>query len=91
MKLISMKRKKELYYIRKEIKKCLVSIMSTHIIHCRSWFSNNVFYRKVSEMKELYYRIELPNGTILPYKFERLDQVENYMIRNDIYGYIIIM
>ena len=42
-------------------------------------------------MKELYYRIELPNGIILPYKFERLDQVENYMIRNDIYGYIIIM
>ena len=41
-------------------------------------------------MKELYYRIELPNGTILPHKFERLDQVENFMIRNDIYGYIII-
>ena len=42
-------------------------------------------------MKKLYYRIELPNGTILPHKFERLDQVENYMICNDIYGYIIIM
>ena len=41
-------------------------------------------------MKELYYRIELPNGMILPHKFERLDQVENYMIRNNIYGHIII-
>ena len=41
-------------------------------------------------MKELYYKIELPNGTILPYRFERLDQVENFMICNDIYGYIII-
>ena len=44
-----------------------------------------------NKMKELYYRIELSNGTILPYRFERLDQVENFMIRNDIYGYIIIM
>ena len=42
------------------------------------------------EMKELYYRIELPNGTILPHRFERFDQAENFMIRNDIYGYIII-
>ena len=41
-------------------------------------------------MKELYYRIELSNGTILPHRFERFDQAENFMIRNDIYGYIII-
>ena len=42
-------------------------------------------------MKELYYRIELSNGTILPYKFERLDQIENFMIKNNINGYIVIM
>ena len=41
-------------------------------------------------MKELYYRIELPNGTILPHKFERFYQAENFMIRHDIDGYIII-
>ena len=41
-------------------------------------------------MKELYYTIELPNGTILPHKFERFDQAENFMIVNDIYGYITI-
>lgn len=41
-------------------------------------------------MKELYYRIELPNRTLLPYKFERFEQAENFMIRNDIYGYIVI-
>ena len=46
--------------------------------------------RKSNKMKELYYRIELPNGTILPHRFERFDQAENYMIRNDIYGYITI-
>lgn len=42
-------------------------------------------------MKKLYYRIELPNGTILPHRFEKFDQAENFMIHNDIYGYIIIM
>ena len=42
-------------------------------------------------MKELYYRIELPNGTILPHKFERLDQIENFMIKNNINGYIVII
>jgi len=41
-------------------------------------------------VKELYYKIELPNGTILPYKFERFDQAENFMIRNNVYGYIVI-
>lgn len=46
--------------------------------------------RKRNKMKELYYRIELSNGTLLPHRFERFDQAENYMIRNDIYGYIII-
>jgi len=42
-------------------------------------------------MRELYYRIELPNGALLPHRFERFDQAENFMIRNDINGYIVIV
>ena len=41
-------------------------------------------------MRGLYYRIELSNGTLLPHRFERFDQAENFMIRNDIDGYIVI-
>ena len=41
-------------------------------------------------MKELYYRIELLDGTILPFTFERFYQAEDFMIRHDIDGYIII-
>lgn len=44
-----------------------------------------------NKMRELYYRIELPNGTLLPHRFERFDQAENFMIRNDINGYIVIV
>ena len=42
-------------------------------------------------MRELYYRIELPNGTLLPHRFEKFDQAENFMICYNIYGYIIII
>lgn len=42
-------------------------------------------------MKEPYFRIELPDGTILPFTFERFSQAEDFMIRHDIYGYIIIL
>ena len=41
-------------------------------------------------MKELYYRIELPNGTLLPHRFEKFEQAKKFMIQNDIYGYIVI-
>lgn len=41
-------------------------------------------------MKELYYKIELRDGAILPFVFERFYQAENFMIRHDIDGYIII-
>ena len=41
--------------------------------------------------KLYYYKIMLPNGDILPFKFERYDQVENFIIKNNIYGYIIIV
>lgn len=41
-------------------------------------------------MKELYYRIELPNGVLLSHRFERFKSAERFMIANNIYGYIII-
>lgn len=41
-------------------------------------------------MKELYYRIELLDGTILPFVFERFYQAENFMIHHNINGYVII-
>ena len=41
-------------------------------------------------MKELYYRIELPNGTLLPHRFEKFESAEHFMIINNIYGYITI-